>query len=328
MEGVDPPGLTIGRREALTASTLGIGSLLLPAAGAAASPGTFVFEPSAFTYTTETVVAAWLPFDSADEAAYGIQSTALDPDDEESEVEQEFGPGVVARRVDRDGLKAYLTIGGTGGENGDPEVTGKPGGSATSPIFEPIDLTPSFSEWRMHNSVSVITLEATPHLDFTINVMSGQGGASGTLTLATLVLHSVSNMTSAPNNAVNLAAYVTTAPKVGAAQTVLRRTASIPDGTTNRHIVINLGLSGRSFTGGDAVTVRIYPYATDPARDEVRFRRFNSDPAPQALTAADVVDDRVNAILDGSQNWMAAFIGTYDPPPDSQGSDGPQEDED
>jgi hypothetical protein len=317
MGDVDRPGLTIGRREALTASTLGIGSLLLPAAGAAASPGTLVFEPSAFTYTTETTIAAWLPFDSADEDAYERQSQTVEAGDGggEPEVEFEFGPGVVARRVDGDGLTAYLTIGGTRGEDGDPEVTGKPGGSATSPI-EPIDLTPSYSEWRMHNSASVNTLETTPHLDFTINVMSGQGDVSGTLTLATLVLHSVSNMSSAPNNAVNLAAYVT-APGESGAVTVLRRTASIPGGVTNRHIVINLGLSGRSFTGGDAVKVRIYPYATDPARDEVRFRRFNSDPAPQPLTGADQLDAaRVNAILDESQNWMAAFVGTYVGPPE------------
>jgi hypothetical protein len=297
--GVDRSGLAVGRREALTASTLGIGSLLLPAAGAAASLGTLAFEPSAFAYSTETTIAAWLPFDSDDPAAYAVQA-------------DEIGPGVVAKRVDRDLLKAYLTIAGTPGEDGDPQVTGRDGGLATSPN-EPIDLTPSYSEWRMRNSSSSITLGTTPHLRFTISALTGRNGA-GTLTLATLVLHSVSNISSAPNNAVNLAVFVT-APGANGAETVLRRTASIPDGATDRHIVINLGLSGRSFTGGDSVTVRIYPYATESARD-VRFRRFNSDPAPQALTAADAVDDRVNAILDSSSDWMAAFIGTFDPPPD------------
>jgi len=300
--GVDRSGLAVGRREALTASTLGIGSLLLPAAGAAASLGTLAFEPSAFAYSTETTIAAWLPFDSDDPAAYAVQA-------------DEIGPGVVAKRVDRDLLKAYLTIAGTPGEDGDPQVTGRDGDLATPPTY---------SEWRMRNNSSSITLGTTPHLRFTISALTGRNGA-GTLTLATLVLHSVSNISSAPNNAVNLAVFVT-APGANGAETVLRRTANIPDGATDRHIVINLGLSGRSFTGGDSVTVRIYPYATESARD-VRFRRFNPESPPQALTAADAVDGRVNAILDSSSGWMAAFIGTFDPPPDVQGPADPEDDE-
>ena len=278
----------VDRRTALSASALGITSLVLPAATAAAS--SLLFEPSALTYgASDTAIAGWQPFDSDDPVEYSANG----------------GAGVLAERIDRDHLTAYLTVAGANDPAGDPQVTG-------------LDSTPlSFSDWDMQNGSSGVTLETSPHLRFTISVAAG----GGTLTLATLVLHSVRNMAGGSNSPVNLAAYVT-APAEGGGDpvTTLRRTASIlsssvyPTSQSTRHVVINLGLAGRSFAAGDTVTVRVYPYATAEVR-QVRLNRYSSDPAPTAHTAQDAKDpDRVNATLETANDWMAAFVGTYTAP--------------
>jgi hypothetical protein len=291
------------RRAALTGAALGIGSLALPSATAAASSPSSAptsFSPSAFTYTNEVPIAAWIPFDSADPASYSAED----------------GAGVIARRIDRDRLQAFLTQAGTPTSTtaalgdaalGDPEVRGSLQGTGGTS-----------SSWRMRNSSSSLALEVTPHLRFSLSV------DGGTLTLATLVLHAVSNLAigagGGSGSAVNLAAYVT-APSVtgdGTQVTTLRRTAALPagePGDTGRHLVINLGLAGRSFSTG-TITVRLYPYALAEAR-EVRFGRFTTDPEPLPLTAADAVDGEVvNRVLESETDWMAAFVGTYQGPPE------------
>ena len=278
------PAPHVGRREALTASGLGITSLMLPAASAAAS--SLAFVPSGYTYSAgDRTVAAWLPFDSGVAATYTANSDK----------------GQAAFQITNDGLSAFVTQAGTTTSTGDaspddPEISG-----AT------VESDPySASAWMMRNSSSTLNLATAPHLRFSVTVNSGS------LTLATLVLHSVRNMGGGAGGPVNLAAYVTAPGDSGA---TLRRTATLSVADSFRHIVINLGLSDRTFTSG-TVTVQLFPYAMSEAR-EVRFARYDSDPAPQPLrTPQDSFDDRVLGTLQessgsGTTNWMAAFIGTH-----------------
>lgn len=264
----------VHRRGVLTASALGITTLALPGATAAAS--TLSFEPAAASYdAADALVAAWLPFDT-DADVYG-------------------GPGVAADGI-LTGLTAHLTQAGTTVSRGnlnpvDPEITA-------------VDSS-SYSEWAMRNSSQSLDLAASPHLQFSVGV------TSGTLQLATLVLHSVRNMAGGDNTELaNLAAYVSTD---GFVTSTLRRTASIGVGVSFRHIVINLGLSSQTLTSGQTATVRVYPYAMPNARN-VRFAPYNSDPAPGPLVGSlDALDPtRVNAQIGATgPNWIAGFVGRY-----------------
>jgi hypothetical protein len=268
----------VGRRELLAVSTLGIGSLALPSATAAASGPSFV--PTAVSYDGDVLVAAWLPFDSGADV-YG-------------------GSGVLASGRISSQVTAHLTQAGTTVSRSnlnpvDPEISGT-------------TTDGTYSEWKMRNSVSALNLTTSPHLQFTIGV------SSGSLTLATLVLHSVRHMGVGGDTALaNLAAYVSTDGFVSSA---LRRTANVPV-NSNRHVVINLGLSGQTFIAGQTVTVRIFPFAMPTTRD-VRFNPYNSDPAPAPLDAS--VDGLnptvVNArIVEAGPNWIAGFVGKFTPPP-------------
>jgi hypothetical protein len=322
-------GALIARRTALTVSAAGVSSLLLPSAAAAASE--LSFTPTAFTYgTKDQPVAGWLPFDAADPDAYGTN----------------YLPGVAARTIATD-LVAHLTLAGTTisatsltTDLKDPEVRGASGQAAPEPSQddqnEPVESTAGHSTWHMRNSRSrsdTIALADPPHLRFSITV------DAGTLSLSTLVLHAVRNVTPAetaedPPPPLNLAAYVS-APGVAGGALLLRRTMSLVTDDAH-HVVINLGLQDVTFATGATITVRLYPFEMSTAR-EVRFERFNPEAEPIPLTDLDVVrtggtseglDVNVNAKLIDRGNWMAAFIGTYDPPPESQGSDGPEEAED
>lgn len=306
-------GLPVARRTALTVSAAGISTLLLPAGTAAASDLTFT--PAAFAYdvSNDRPVAAWLPFDAAASASYTANG----------------GKGVAALTISSDGLAAHLTQAGTTTSAdssttglGDPEVRGTSGAAASEPTVDPdppnelIQSTDGHSTWHMRNSRSradTLGLANPPHLSFSITVNSG------TLRLATLVLHAVRNVAASEEVApppLNLAAYVT-APGVADGAPLLRRTASVvADGA--RHIVINLGLQDVAFTGG-TITVRLYPVST-PEPCQVRFERFVPGSEPQQLTDADTVrtggvsgapDVDVNSGLMNRRNWMAAFIGSY-----------------
>jgi hypothetical protein len=274
----------VGRRELLTVSTLGIGSLALPSATAAASGPSFV--PSAVSYDGDVLVAAWLPFDSGADV-YG-------------------GSGVPASAsVDPLRLPAHLTQAGT--------TVSRSNSNPVDPEISALGTNGSFSEWKMRNSSSTLNLATSPHLQFTIGVNSGS------LTLATLVLHSVRHMGTGGETALaNLAAYVSTDGFVSSA---LRRTANLTVASSHRHIVINLGLSGQTFSDGQTVTVRIFPFAMPNSRD-VRFGPYNSSPAPEPLDAS--VDGLnptvVNApIFAAGPNWIAGFVGKFTPPPPSEG---------
>jgi hypothetical protein len=265
----------VGRRELLAVSTLGIGSLALPSATAAASGPSFV--PSAVSYDgNDKLVAAWLPFDAGADV-YG-------------------GSGVLASGRISSQVTAHLTQAGTTTSRNNfnlanPEISG------LSPL----------TEWRMRNSSSTLDLASSPHLQFTIGV------SSGSLALATLVLHSVRNMAGGVDEPANLAAYVSTDGFVSSA---LRRTANVAVGSSFRHIVINLGLSEQTFIAGQTVTVRIFPFATPNAR-VVRFGPYNSDPAPGPLDdSVDVLNPTVvNAEVDSiGPNWIAGFVGRFTPP--------------
>jgi hypothetical protein len=325
-------GALIARRTALTVSAAGVSSLLLPSSSAAASE--LSFTPTAFTYgTDDEPVAGWLPFDAADPNAYGSS----------------FLPGVASRTIATD-LVAHLTLAGTtisatSLTTGlkDPEVRGTSGEDAPEPTGAnpdtQVESTEGHSTWHMRNSRSrsdTIALADPPHLRFSITV---DNEGTGTLSLSTLVLHAVRNVTPAgtaedPPPPLNLAAYVS-APGVADGALLLRRTMSlVTDGA--RHVVINLGLQDVTFVAGATITVRLYPFEMSTAR-EVRFERFNPEAEPTPLTDLDVVrtggtseglDVNVNAKLINRGNWMAAFIGTYGSPDESQGSDGPEEDED
>ena len=261
----------LARRDVLTATSLGITTVALPSATAAASGLSFV--PSAASYSeNDVVVAGWLPFASDDEASYS-------------------GDGVAATTVA--GLTAHLKLGGTTISYGnlnpvDPEITGE-------------DDTTSQSSWVMRNSSSTLDLANSPHLEFSVSV------TSGTLSLATFVLHSIRNQDTPSGSALNLAAYVSTD---GFATSVLRRTARVEVADSNSHIVVNLGLSAQTFTSG-SVAVRVFPFATPTARD-VRLNRYNSDPAPQPLDGSvdTLVPSVVNTAIGGTQDWIAAFVGT------------------
>jgi len=295
-----PSAAALPRRAVLLGGGVGIASMVLPSAAAAAS--TLSFGPQNFTYAlTDRTVAAWLPFDSGDAAEYGANG----------------GAGVMAKRITTQGITATLTMAGTltsldqaRSSLVDPEVSGLTTGT-----------TPTFSEWAMLAGATSLDLANAPHLRFTLTVVEGG------LTLTTLLLHSVRNEPAgdASTGDVNLAAYVS-APGTGGGAAVLRRTARLRVADGYRHIVITLGLDGRTFTAGDTITVRLYPYATAEAR-VVRFARFDSDPAPVPLTAGDTIDEeRATGNLEGSGTeengdgpapWMAAFIGTYTEPPES-----------
>jgi hypothetical protein len=290
------------RRVVLLGGGAGIASLVLPAASAAAS--TSSFGPQPFTYaTSDRTVAAWLPFDSGDASQYAAND----------------GAGVEAKRIATGGLAAFLTQAGTPTSVGedrtsvdDPELSGMDTGEAT----------PTFGEWAMRNSATTLDLASAPRLRFTLTVIDG------TLTLTTLVLHSVQNMDAGSSFTAdaNLAAYV----RVNGGAAVLRRTVALKASDAFRHIVVNLGLA-QVFEAGDSVVVSIYPYAMAEAR-EVRFAGYFSDPAPVPHTSGDTIDeDRVTGNLqssgieangDGPASWMAAFIGTYTEPPEPGGTGG------
>jgi len=299
------------RRVVLLGGGAGIASLVLPAASAAAS--TSSFGPQPFTYaTSDRTVAAWLPFDSGDASQYAAND----------------GAGVEAKRIATGGLTAFLTQAGTPTSLGedrtsvaDPELSGMDTGEAA----------PTFGEWAMRNSATTLDLASAPHLRFTITVTKeNEEDPSGSLTLTTLVLHSVQNMDAGSSFTAdaNLAAYV----RVNGGAAVLRRTVALKASDAFRHIVINLGLS-QVFEAGDTVVVSIYPYAMAEAR-EVRFAGYFSDPAPVPHTAGDTIDeDRVTGNLqssgteengDGPASWMAAFIGTYMEPPEPGGTGDPE----
>jgi hypothetical protein len=266
----------VGRRELLAVSALGIGSFALPSASAAASSISFV--PDAASYDGDELVAAWLPFDSSADV-YGGSGVGAN--------------GRIASQVTAHLTQAGTTVSRSNFNPVDPEISG------IGPL----------SEWTMRNSSSTLDLASSPHLQFTIGV------TSGSLTLATLVLHSVRHMGVGGDTALaNLAAYVSTD---GFVSSDLRRTANLTVASSHRHIVINLGLSGRTFTAGQTVTVRIFPFAMPNARD-VRFGPYNSSPAPEPLDASvDGLDPTVvNApIFAQGPNWMAGFVGQFEPPP-------------
>jgi hypothetical protein len=280
----------LARRDVLAGTGFGIASLVLPAATAAASEQ--FFGPQAFAYAaTDRTVAAWLPFDSEASATYA-------------------GSGVLAKRFSTGGLSAFMT------QAGSTTSLGTARASLTDPGISGLSMDATFSEWAMRNSATTPDLVNAPHLRFTISVVSG------TLTLSTLVLHSVRNELAADvsDSDVSLVAYVT-ATGVADGAAVLRRTATLRVADGYRHIVIDLGLTGTTFVAGGTVVVRLYPYATSVAR-VVRFARFDSSPAPVALTAADTIDEsRSNGNLERSGTgeggdgatapWMAAFVGTY-----------------
>lgn len=259
---------------------LGVTSLILPAAVAAASQQALV--PAAFSYAgSETVVAGWQPFDT------GVAANST-------------GEGVAATQTDNDNLVTRLTLGGT--------TTSVNAGSPADPEISGLNTDGTYSEWRVRNGSSTLNLATSPHLQFTIGIPVDK---VGTLSLATLVLHAVRHMGTGGESALlaNLAVYVSTD---GFATATLRRTASVSVGASFRHIVVNLGLTA-SLGAGQTVTVRVYPYSMPNAR-VLRFGPFNADPSPVDI-AADAVDgDRVNAILQDRNNWMAAFVGVFPPP--------------
>jgi hypothetical protein len=300
---VAPP--VVQRRDLLVGGGLGLASMVLPSASVAAS--TLSFGPQPFTYGSEDrTVAAWLPFDSGDASQYAANA----------------GAGVQAKRVTTAGLTAFMTQAGSATSVGkdrtsvaDPELSGM----VTS------EATPTFGEWAMRASGTTLDLVNAPHLRFTITVTKeNEEDPSGSLTLTTLVLHSVQNMDAGSSFTAdaNLAAYV----GVNGGAAVLRRTVALKASDAFRHIVINLGLS-QVFEAGDTVVVSIYPYAMAEAR-EVHFAGYFSDPAPVPHTAGDTIDeDRVTGNLqssgteengDGPASWMAAFIGTYTEPPEPE----------
>jgi len=278
-QGPDGPGSPVGRREVLAVSSLGIAALALPSAVAAASGLSFV--PDAASYDGDELVAAWLPFDSGADV-YG-------------------GSGVGASGRIAGELTAHLTQAGT--------TVSRSNFNPADPEISAVTTGGTYSEWKMRNSSSTLDLATSPHLQFSIGV------SDGSLTLATLVLHSVRHMGVGGDTALaNLAAYVSTD---GFVTSALRRTASLTVAASHRHIVINLGLAGQTFTAGQAVTVRIFPFAMPASRD-VRFGPYNSSPAPEPLDASvDSLDPTVvNApILSVGPNWIAGFVGKYTPAP-------------
>lgn len=272
----DPQPPRLARRGLLQLSGLGVTSTLLPSASAAASiPET---QPQAFSYGgTETPVAVWEPYDSAAASSLAASSKA-------------------------NGIReATLRLGGTtnsldNANLGDPEISGRDGlfngGVFRSAVFS------------LRNSSSTLDLADSPYLEFLLDV------ESGSLTLATLVLYSIRSLDSP---GVKLAAYVSTD---GWATATLRRTLGVSSAlapASQRHVVVNLGLSDRTFGQDETVAVRLYPYAT-AAASELRLAGFDSDPDPVAHTAVDTIRQDVVGTLSGS-NRMAAFVGTWTAPP-------------
>lgn len=275
---VESGALPVSRRRAIrvaaTAAALGVTVLVLPQAAAAQSVGGANVTPAAFTFDEELdrPVAGWLPFDAGEAETTHADATIS-------------------------GLSAALSLGGTKTSLGsgfaldDPEVRGLTSATVT--------------DYRMRNSSSTIDPDGSPHLEFSITV------DEGTLSLSTLVLHSVRHMGTGGESALaNLAAFVST----DGTSWTLRRTASIPVEGSHRHVVVNLGLSsplGKNTTA----RVRVFPFSMPNARD-VRFGPRNSSPAPTPLTSADTINDSVTnvAIGETGPNWIAAFIGRYTPP--------------
>jgi hypothetical protein len=276
---VAPPA--IARRGVLIGGGLGVAAMVLPSAAAAASGLSFV--PTAASYgENDELVAAWLPFDSGADVY--------------------SGSGVAASARVASDVTAHLTQAGT--------TTSRSNFNPVDPEISALTTGGTFSEWKMRNSSSTLDLASSPHLQFSIGV------SEGSLTLATLVLHSVRHMGVGGEGALlaNLAAYVSTDGFVSSA---LRRTANVAVGSSFRHIVINLGLSGQTFSAGQTVTVRIFPFAMPDARD-VRFGPYDSDPAPAPLdSSVDGLNPTVvNAQVDSTgPNWIAGFVGQFEPDP-------------
>lgn len=262
----DPQPPRLARRGLLQLSGLGVTSTLLPSASAAAS--IVETQPAAFAYGgSDTTVAVWEPYDSAAAASLDASSKAA---------------GIAT---------ATLRLGGTTNSLGnlnpvDPEISGQ-------------DDVTGAAVLSLRNSSSTLDLADSPYLEFELDI------ASGTLTLATLVLYSIRSMDSP---GVRLAAYVSTD---GWATATLRRTLAVSSdlSPSQRHVVVNLGLSEQTFGADDTVAVRLYPYATSAA-SELRLARFDSDPDPVAHTDVDTIQPSVVGTLAGS-NRMAAFIGTF-----------------
>lgn len=200
------------------------------------------------------------------------------------------GSGVAADAALSD-LTGNLTQGGTTASQlnlnvGDPEISGQ---------------NIAVADWNVRNSSGSIDTSTSPHLEFSISV------GAGALSLGTLVLHAIRNM-DGTGASINLAAYVSTD---GFATSTLRRTATLAAGSSFRHVVINLGLAGQTFTTG-TVSVRLFPFLTTPSRP-LRLNAFNSSPTPVALTSADTIDAaRVNTQIGATgPNWIAGFVGSH-----------------
>jgi hypothetical protein len=282
---VAPP--VVARRGVLIGGGLGVASLVLPSAMAAASVPTVEPTGGAFSYPTGSgVVLHWRAFDTI-ATPTGVAGTGI------TDVSGTHGRG------------------GTGsGTNDDPRVAAN-GKFGDDPAHT--------SLWGIQSTTNELTLDgasASPHLEWTI-----QNASASSLTVSTLVLYRLGNRPRVNAEGVlNLAFYVSTS--AGFASPVLRRTAAFAHNVT-RHLVVTLGDgSGVTLAQNASLTVRAFPYST-PTERQIRLIQYdstdgNDEGTLKRLTTFDSVRTDVVGLPTGdgnTGNHVSAFIGTFTPLP-------------
>lgn len=270
---LDCPPPTLTRRQAVAGAAIGLGTLALPTAASAASGiGSALFSPS--YGETDGVVASWVGFDNSSGFENGVNASTSNVPVSASLV---GGGTTFSTTVNFNPVNPEISV-STGRAPGEFQV--------------------GFVDWKMRNGSSSIDVSNSPHLEFRISV------SSGLLTLKSLVFYKVRKM---GTNTLRIAAYVSTN---NFATSSLRRTAELVQ--QERHLVVDLGISGTPLSPGTTARVRLFPYST-PATEELRLRAYNNE-GTAAVPLSSPTDDVKASVGDrtgAAASYIAAFIGTY-----------------
>ena len=285
--------MPVERRVVLTSAALGLTSLTLPSASAAASVSE-VTPTGAFSYSgDDRVLAYWEAVASGEVvtsgetgvSATGAFTGAAGTLSAGGPVYASFNAWNTAGQPD----PSLYGDGGTGilsGSDGNTDLQGRVTSSAIDLVTEP---------------------SPTPYVAYTFD-------ATASFILQTFVLYAARR---GSPDAFNLAFYV----QGPSGSYVLRRTAALTSSPAN--VVVQLGTSGVALTTGQSLTVRVYPYATSSS-NSLKLYKPETSSSLSGLTVYDAIDASQGRFTDWSpakvegtarytgtqyQEITAAFIG-------------------
>lgn len=259
----DEPEGDPGRREVLTVSALGISTLLLPSATAAAS----LAVDSAAATAPVTYVAGDAPLASWGSFQIGSNTT----------------PDGTTFAIPRDTDYLLANVIDAAGTNQRPNPAAFVG---TGIITDgSIGYSGTSRAWRVRNTSPSIDHSSTPYVEYRLRVASDRA-----VEVRSLVLHST---TLGSDRDLNLAFFRSTD---GFSTRQLVRTATPI--LANRKIVV--GLDGIRIAGGETLTVRMYFYSTDDEAIDVFVNARNriANPPREGLTEFDTAQPAEDPSVD------------------------------